>query len=386
MAATEVHGPGKTAPKLLADFLQFDPQKNNVGGNILTNHPPPVGDGPPPSPHKDACKHEYTVKTNQSVTPPLDSRPDASSQYKLAVVCKRCRLHADIRVSYQQSTDPCPNSDNPLHHFQRASVLDETSSTHIRFGWQCSSSTCQALLTTTFKLPKIGNVEKNLLTDTSKLRDRFDAVMQEDPEREGIRLATPVDALTRLRKYIRDALNPQHDKRVFPANNKRFMEAYGLYGRDCRQMLETLGFRYNVRATLRSCERAKTDGIQEEAMNWTLPNPPQIEDPLGSDGDRLRESLEDWEMELLALAWRTAAEMNTVNPAAGEGWSSAQRDLERVLGSQGCKLRISLIRLWRNVLRGWSSQVRSGLVVRSSSRHLLDSRRCAMTVLLKERH
>jgi len=72
-------------------------------------------------------------------------------------------------------------------------------------------------------------------------------------------------------------------------------------------------------------------------MNWKLPNPPQIQDRLNSTGDNLREYLEDVEMELLALAWRTAAEMNVVNPAAGEGWSSAQRDLERVLGTQGCK-------------------------------------------------
>jgi len=71
-------------------------------------------------------------------------------------------------------------------------------------------------------------------------------------------------------------------------------------------------------------------------VSWTLPNPPLI-DRLEADGSSLRELLEDWEMELLALAWRTADEMNVVNPVAGEGWSTAQRDLERVLGTQGCK-------------------------------------------------
>lgn len=72
-------------------------------------------------------------------------------------------------------------------------------------------------------------------------------------------------------------------------------------------------------------------------MSWILPNPPVVQDRLHSSGDNLREHLEDVEMELLALAWRTAAEMNVVNPAAGEGWPSAQRDLERVLSTQGCK-------------------------------------------------
>jgi hypothetical protein len=52
--------------------------------------------------------------------------------------------------------------------------------------------------------------------------------------------------LTRLRKYIRDALNTEHDKRVFPANNKRFMEAYGVHGQDCRDLLERLGFEFDV--------------------------------------------------------------------------------------------------------------------------------------------
>ena len=247
MATIQVNGPGKTAPKLLADFLQFDPQKN-VGGNfnILTSHPPPVGEGQVPTPHRDACKHEYTVKVNQSVTPPLDSRPDASTQYKLAVVCKRCRLHTDIRISYQQATDPCPTSESQLHHFQRALGLDNVGAAHITYGWQCSSATCQALLTTTFKMGRFSNADRNLLTDTSKLKSRFEAVMQQDPTREGIRQATPVEALTRLRKYIMDALNTEHDKRVFPANNKRFMEAYGVHGQDCRELLERLGFEYNV--------------------------------------------------------------------------------------------------------------------------------------------
>jgi ubiquitin carboxyl-terminal hydrolase 25/28 len=337
MSIIHANGPGKTAPKLLADFLQFDPQKN-IGGNILTTHPPPVGEGQAPAPHRDACKHEYTVKSNQSVTPPLDARSDVSSNYKLAVVCKKCRLHVDIRLNYQQATEPCPTSENQLHHFQRADGLDDTGHAHIRYGWQCSNATCQALLTTTFKLPRISAADRNLLTDTSKLRARFDAVVQDEPEREGIRLATPVDALTRLRRYIKDALKPEHDKRVFPGNNKRFMEAYGLHGRDCRDLLQRLGFRYNVREAAHHVNISGTNGLQEEEGSWTLPNPPVIEDRLGADGNNLRELLEDWEMELLALAWTTAAmNVHVVNPVAGEGWSSAQRDLEMVLGTQGCK-------------------------------------------------
>lgn len=84
-----------------------------------------------------------------------------------------------------------------------------------------------------------------------------------------------------------------------------------------------------------------TDGLQEEEQpSWTLPSPAIVQDRLRSGGDSLREYLEDVEMELLALAFRTAAENNVVNPAAGDGWTSAQRDLERVLAVQGCKFTI----------------------------------------------
>ena len=47
--------------------------------------------------------------------------------------------------------------------------------------------------------------------------------------------------------------------------------------------------------------------------------------------------LEDVEMELLALMAKTSSESATPNPAAAEGWPSAEREVERVLAAQGCK-------------------------------------------------
>lgn len=75
---------------------------------------------------------------------------------------------------------------------------------------------------------------------------------------------------------------------------------------------------------------------QSDEKTWTLPNPPVIHDRLDPSGG-LREYLEDVEMELSALTSKTAAEMNIANPLAGEGWPSAQRELERILTMQGCK-------------------------------------------------
>lgn len=55
-----------------------------------------------------------------------------------------------------------------------------------------------------------------------------------------------MDTLQRLRRYIKDSLNPQHTKRVFPSNNKRFQEAFGINGQDCAELLQRLGFKYAV--------------------------------------------------------------------------------------------------------------------------------------------
>lgn len=71
--------------------------------------------------------------------------------------------------------------------------------------------------------------------------------------------------------------------------------------------------------------------------DWKLPQPPVPDDRLRASGDSLREYLEDFQMELLALVSRLAADANSVNPFAAEGWSSAERDIERLLAAQGCK-------------------------------------------------
>lgn len=71
---------------------------------------------------------------------------------------------------------------------------------------------------------------------------------------------------------------------------------------------------------------------------WTLPQPGIIEDRLHADGSHLREVLEDVELELAAWMARIAQETRDVNPAASEGWASADKDIERTLAAQGCEL------------------------------------------------
>ncbi|OQO08017.1 hypothetical protein B0A48_06810 [Cryoendolithus antarcticus] len=327
MDISQPTGPGKLAPRLLHDFLSFDPQKNSATGNILTDLPPPFGDAPPPTPHRDACKHDYCTKLEQSVQPPLDLRADGTTEYKLALVCKRCRIHADFFVSFGGASDPCPNSKKPLHHFRSVRELHTVDAHKIGFVWVCSSESCRASLKLVYKLPKISKPNVLLLTDSGRLRQRYEEIIADDPGREGVRQATPVEPLARLRRYLKDALNPEHERRSFPANNKRFVEAFGVQGKDCAELLQELGFQYD-----------------HNEGTWALPNPPVVDDRLHSDTSSAREDLEDVQYELLALMATVAAQNNCVNPSASEGWPSATRDIERVLASQGYPRLVSLRR------------------------------------------
>jgi ubiquitin carboxyl-terminal hydrolase 25/28 len=320
---------GKTAPKLLHDFLEFDPLKVH-GANILTDLSPPVGEGPQIAPGHGSCKHEYATKWKQSVSPGQDERAQQGSQYKAAVICKKCRLHADVHISYDHASPEgaCPKDGYPLHHFLWRKEEDETTSNRIVYAWSCSSPDCQAVLRTTFKLPRFARKDIQHLTDPALLQGRYDATYQADPTRTGLRLASPVDALQRLRRYLNDSLNPEHTKRSFPANNKRFMEAFGVEGRDCAELLQNLGFRYKPGGV--------EDGVVQDAA-WTLPNPGNVPNRLQTDGESPREVLEDVEAELIAWMYELAAKHNIINPASGEGWPSADRDIERLLAAQGCK-------------------------------------------------
>lgn len=50
-------GPGKTAPKLLHDFLSFDPIRGKP--NVLSDHTPPHGEGPQLAAPIGTCSVSY---------------------------------------------------------------------------------------------------------------------------------------------------------------------------------------------------------------------------------------------------------------------------------------------------------------------------------------
>lgn len=327
---------------LLRDTCRDDRSQANLYSrrtgrpSVLADFTPPHGEGPQLAPPIGSCRHEFVTKPTQSFLPPLDLRPDGTTIYKLAAVCKKCRIHTAVVVNHSDASNPCPTSEHPLHHFQRAQGGDLISTDHIQYAWACSVPECRAALTIAYRKSRFDEEDMQLLTSPEALEARYNVLIQEDPEREGMKVATQMDALSRLRRYIKDSLAPGHSKRQIPANNKRFQEAYGRNGEDCAEILDRLGFKYAV-----SFVRDEQDGsgirlMQMQDNNWILPNPDPLDDRIMANGNSMRELLEDAELELLLWMHKLASEFRLVNPHASEILPSADKDIERTLAAQGC--------------------------------------------------
>jgi hypothetical protein len=236
-------GPGKTAPKLCYDFLIFDPIKSG-NPNTLAKLPPPQGEGQAWKRSPDACTHRYILKESQSVPPPIDLREDGGAKHKVAVICRLCRIHADIYIDTTQSSRTCPTNAHPSHHFQL--VHQDGDATHVEYGWQCSIEECGARLRVIYRLQRLQQHEIDNLTSPRLLKQRYDALMHENPGREGVEEATPMKALARLLRYTQDSLGAE--QKTLPADNKRFQEAFGLRGGDFLQLFHRLGFKCEVSA------------------------------------------------------------------------------------------------------------------------------------------
>lgn len=252
---------GKTAPRLIQDLLSYDPRCLPPSGrNILTD--------PAPQFHKDvvlpalvgkgSCRHKYMTKLDQSQLPAPDRKPERSNSYKVASFCYECRCHLLMIVEFQNGNGerPCPNSQYPLHHFihhpQSSSRRQNSVDTHRGDRWvdqqrfECSSPYCPAVVTVRIRPPRITAQWKTLLTDEQLVRERAEAVMKLAPDRfEGIAPPLPINVLLNLRSYISNALRNPEVKKI-ASLNKKFVTCFGDFGQPCRDLLEFLGFTYNV--------------------------------------------------------------------------------------------------------------------------------------------
>lgn len=256
---------GKTAPRLLEDLLKYNPKnKDRDGYNTLTDLLPIDGSDEifNIDLHEEGCHHNYMLKFEQSFIPPIDTRADSTTAWKIATICLLCRYHLDLIIDFRGKESPlnaCPNREYPLHHFifessasdagreseQRDAIDPQSSSSHFQF--HCTAEQCQAALLIQFHPPRLRNDQIRKLADPNLLEVRKEAAVQADPARfDEFQTAKPVEVLEVLYAYLRDSLDltrPATRRRI-PVRNRLFMLSFGS---DCDKILQDLGFRLGVR-------------------------------------------------------------------------------------------------------------------------------------------
>lgn len=299
------------------DLLRLDPQSVHANRNILIDDPPQYDgkarSGPALVLDRGSCKHEYYSHLERCNLPHLDESAQQDTCWKVAASCKKCRLYLTLSIDYPESgcKQPCPNQDYPLHHLRHI----ETNPSGVGYHFGCSNFGCQALVHVVYEAPVLSKEDVLLLSDGQALSRRYEAVLDNTPDREGVRLANSLDVYTRLKRYVSDSLLESNARRSFPARNKRFMEAFGT---ECDSLLLRLGF-----------ERAE-DGDGEH--QWKLPSPKP-----GHDSDPLRLTLERLVLELQYLMDDYCASNAKPNPSR-PSYRDAKVDLARTLSAQGCKI------------------------------------------------
>jgi ubiquitin carboxyl-terminal hydrolase 25/28 len=254
--------PGRTAPAFAKILTLYDPlHPPSTPVNLLRD--PPLTAAGITDPAKvlpaNSCSHEFCVKEKQSDLPALDARPDETSIWKVAVICRRCRLHVEIRVDYtvRWEADPCPNQKHPLHHFVHSPWREELAKTKWRsknvgsqdeiYTFECSSQTCSATVYVQLSPPILGSEDVRTLTDEFLLKHRTTEAFQRWPvQLEGFARPSVFDVVFDLRKYLRNAWDSSMDGKHIGLENKRFVVRFGPEGLPCKDVLETAGFIFKV--------------------------------------------------------------------------------------------------------------------------------------------
>jgi ubiquitin carboxyl-terminal hydrolase 25/28 len=209
----------------------------------------------------DPCRHRFMDKPDQSVIPQLDSRPGPGTVYQVASFCNECRCHLLLKLEYRGNVPdevPCPNQEFPLHHFRLVSHKSKCRLVSVENSlWEpwteelvfkCSSYVCSAVLTVTLSSPRLTPEYVRLLVDKEVITERVRRAEMDGPDRDwedSEELVGPFEVLSRLRQYVSDSMRVLQKKRI-SARNKKFVTALG---DDCRELLEFLGFTFDVSAS-----------------------------------------------------------------------------------------------------------------------------------------
>ncbi|KAF8449694.1 hypothetical protein BGX38DRAFT_1187333 [Terfezia claveryi] len=247
-------GPGKTAPRLLADLYHYDISRTST--NALIDFPAHHYDSNPdraafPSPPHS---HILLLKNEQSDLI-SHSSPDTKKRYIVAAVCQKCRTHFDVGIEYPRGlgTSLCgrDNKNFPLHHFQYLESFsgvfqgeDAPGSRELedKRAFRCSSPGCSALLCITSKVSMLDAKTKQLLDDRSLYPGRAKLAQQEFPYEDFPKYypesgqfslplppSNPAQALKALHAYLNNCLNDIKNgaSKSIHRRNKRLLHNMG---------------------------------------------------------------------------------------------------------------------------------------------------------------
>ena len=250
MSSPAVVPPGKTAPRLAQDILEYDPSHAPL--NVFTDRPEPSSAHFPPPPPR---RQDYILSHGISSLPPrsLWQGSTEMGQYYLTAISAKTSWQIRLWTSYdvQQTSEICPTQQFPLHHFVKVNSitrqLDPLGIFHrtqhlVQF--RCTSPLCPETLVVRFRSPILNEKVQERLFNNENLRARYDAAREEDPGRQDLKLSDPATVTSTLASYLRDAIQtPDGQKRPIPKRNKKFMTCFG---EDCANILIALGFNRSV--------------------------------------------------------------------------------------------------------------------------------------------
>ncbi|KAE8449971.1 hypothetical protein EG329_007110 [Mollisiaceae sp. DMI_Dod_QoI] len=329
--------PGKTAPRLINDLLDYDPRFHLKGaGNILADPAPRFkGQQIFRKDHTRACRHSLCKKGSQTNAPTSnDEQPDETTQYVVSAYCSQCRYHFKIAVDLWHQKDgqsPCHLSDkeNPLHHFRLVESIDgkQHKEKHGQNKYDvlteahrfvCTGSRCPAVVEIRISPPRLSKNVLSPIMDPATVFSRGQREIQKEPERYAGQLpVSPATALGYLRQYLTDAQSTRDPKEMkkIARRNKKYMLAFA---DECDALFSYLDFT--------PVEEPAVEPEDEATYFWRLP----------TISDENRYFIEDvtYEIDLLLQARsaheKTTSNMNTkyqfVQPVP------ALKDIERSLG------------------------------------------------------
>ncbi|KAL5114379.1 ubiquitin-specific protease ubp2 [Pleosporales sp. CAS-2024a] len=288
--------PGKTAPRLLQDLLTYDPRfEERAGRNILTSAPPhfdPNRQRTPAVPARN-CRHALLLKPEQSALPHDAQDPGAPTACRVASYCSQCRWHIDVVVAsrgHAAKTRPCRRGDGEflLHHFLFQGEGDENGTSPLgfpsaprKYTFTCSAPQCPVTVHIHMRPPHLSDHDIETLTNSAKLRRRWEDAKQTAGDRADTTMARSVDGPDYLSTYLLDSLNPVKGKTRIPLLNKKFFKTFG---RDCDSILTRLGFTTQLE-----------DESDPQSQVWYLPRPQEAQ---GSEATAARDIIQDVRYEL----------------------------------------------------------------------------------------